>query len=582
MIDDQNYLKKELYNLIKTDSSIFDFLQSASLDGLWYWDLENPEQEWMSPGFWQTLGYEPNEKKHLSSECQCIIDQDDLKLSFDNFYKHCEDSLYPYDQVVRYKHKNGSTVWIRCRGMVIRDDTSKPIRMLGAYLNVTDIEAYQSEMNETMWRFKAIFEKGPIGVAYHRMIYDDAGNPVDYYFIDANQIYQELTGVNPVGKTVKEAFPGIENDAFDWIGTFGKVAMTGELIRFEQYLEINKRWYDVMAYQYKQHHFVAMFTEITERKHIERALVESEAKHSAMITNIADIIEVVDTEGVIRYISENVEKSFGWHAEELIGRNVFEFAHPEEIGRLQEDLTRLLSAENSTTTYECRNLCKDGQYKTIEITATNLSHNKMIDGVLLNYRDVSERKKAETALQEKENFLRAILETTTDGFWVVDLKGNIKNVNAAYCRMSGYTKEELLSMKVQDIEALETEYDTKQRIKRVIQNGAERFETRHIRKDGSIFDVEISVTFMDHDEGLLVCFCHDITERKRAEEKIAESNERFQQISETVEEVFYLVTPDSSQMLFINPAYETIWGKSCQSLYDNPLSFLDSIHDSDR
>ena len=58
-----NYLEKELYELIRTDNSIFTFLQSGSLDGIWYWDLENPENEWMSERFWTTLGYDPKKEK---------------------------------------------------------------------------------------------------------------------------------------------------------------------------------------------------------------------------------------------------------------------------------------------------------------------------------------------------------------------------------------------------------------------------------------------------------------------------------------------------------------------------------------
>lgn len=63
MQTNKNYLQQELYNLIKTDDLIFDFLQEGSLDGIWYWDLEKPENEWMSPKFWTTFGYEPSEKK---------------------------------------------------------------------------------------------------------------------------------------------------------------------------------------------------------------------------------------------------------------------------------------------------------------------------------------------------------------------------------------------------------------------------------------------------------------------------------------------------------------------------------------
>jgi len=109
------------------------------------------------------------------------------------------------------------------------------------------------------------------------MIYDDSGRAVDYFFIDANENYITLTGVDPRGKTVTQAFPGIENDPFDWIGTFGKVARTGETIHFEQYLQPNNRWYNVVSYQYKLDHFVTSFVEITKRKKAEESLKRNQA-----------------------------------------------------------------------------------------------------------------------------------------------------------------------------------------------------------------------------------------------------------------------------------------------------------------
>ena len=124
----------------------------------------------------------------------------------------------------------------------------------------------EKSLREAEWKFRALFDNGPIGVAYHAMIYDETGNAVDYYFLDANEKYLELTGVDPRGKTVTQAFPGIEKDPFDWIGTFGRVAREGQTIRFEQYLEVNDRWYDCVAYQFRPDHFIAAFQEITERK----------------------------------------------------------------------------------------------------------------------------------------------------------------------------------------------------------------------------------------------------------------------------------------------------------------------------
>ena len=154
MNGDNNYLKRELYQLIQNDSSIFEFLQEGSLDGIWYWDIEKAENEWLSPKFWQIFGYDPEEKKHLVSEWQDIINQEDLKVALSNFSKHCDDPNHPYDQVVRYRHKDGSTVWIRCRGIAIRDDNGKPIRMLGAHIDITPLKKLENQNQQLEKRVK--------------------------------------------------------------------------------------------------------------------------------------------------------------------------------------------------------------------------------------------------------------------------------------------------------------------------------------------------------------------------------------------------------------------------------------------
>ena len=146
----QHRLETELYQLIKENSGVFEFIERSSLDGMWYWDLEDPEHEWMSPKFWQTLGYAPETKDHLASEWQDIINQEDLQLAIDNFTKHCEDPKHPYDQVVRYTHKQGHTIWIRCRGLAIRDEQGKAIRMLGAHTDITELKQIEEKLIETI------------------------------------------------------------------------------------------------------------------------------------------------------------------------------------------------------------------------------------------------------------------------------------------------------------------------------------------------------------------------------------------------------------------------------------------------
>ncbi|WP_084407386.1 PAS domain-containing protein [Aestuariibacter salexigens] len=157
--NEQHRLYLELRELLRSDDRIFDFIEHSSLDGLWFWDLENPEHEWMSAKFWTTLGYDPSSKQHLASEWQEIINQDDLKLAVENFEKHCADPTYPYDQIVRYTHSSGRTVWIRCRGMAIRDENGKPIRMLGAHTDVSALKEQELERVDKETQQKLAFKK---------------------------------------------------------------------------------------------------------------------------------------------------------------------------------------------------------------------------------------------------------------------------------------------------------------------------------------------------------------------------------------------------------------------------------------
>jgi|GEM_PF-1173638 len=142
----RHYLERELYELVRTDPRIFDFLQEGSLDGIWYWDLEHPENEWMSPRFWELFGFDPPEKRHDPAEWQDIIDREHLQLVLDNFHKHLADANHPYDQVVRYTHRDGSDVWVRCRGMAIRNNEGTPIRMLGAHNDLSELKKTSQDL----------------------------------------------------------------------------------------------------------------------------------------------------------------------------------------------------------------------------------------------------------------------------------------------------------------------------------------------------------------------------------------------------------------------------------------------------
>ncbi len=131
--------------------------------------------------------------------------------------------------------------------------------------------------------------------------------------------------------------------------------------------------------------------------------------------------------------------------------------------------------------------------------------------------DISERKQAEDALRESEETHRSILHTAMDGFWLVDAQGRLQEVSETYCRMSGYSEQELLAMRIIDLEAAETAAETASHIKKILARGEDRFYSRHRRKDGSVFEVEASVQYRPLRGGRFVVFIQDLTERKQIE-----------------------------------------------------------------
>ena len=126
-----------------------------------------------------------------------------------------------------------------------------------------------------------------------------------------------------------------------------------------------------------------------------------------------------------------------------------------------------------------------------------------------------ERKRLEDALRQSAERHLSILRTAMDGFWRVDMQARLLEINQTYCQMSGYTEQELLAMKISDLEAVESMSDTAAHLKKVMEHGAGRFESSHRRKDGTCFPVEVSVQYQPVEGGVLVVFLRDITERKR-------------------------------------------------------------------
>lgn len=136
-----------------------------------------------------------------------------------------------------------------------------------------------SWMNEHF--YKEMIKSAPVSYAYHRMEYDEEGNPVDYTFLDVNEVFESMTGVTArevIGKRVTEVFPHLKEDPFDWIAYYGEVAGGGITKEFEQYSEVLGRWYQVKAFSPEPSTFATFALDITKRVATEEQVREYNEK----------------------------------------------------------------------------------------------------------------------------------------------------------------------------------------------------------------------------------------------------------------------------------------------------------------
>ena len=144
-------------------------------------------------------------------------------------------------------------------------------------------------------------------------------------------------------------------------------------------------------------------------------------------------------------------------------------------------------------------------------------------------RDIGALRAAYEALRAAASRYQTIIESSLEGFWVSDLEGRLLEVNDTYCRMTGYTREELLELGIRDLDDAEGPGEVARHLARVFASGEDNFESRHRRKDGSTFSVEVGLQFRQHDGGHFISFIRDITTRKAAEAEVLRLNEELEE-----------------------------------------------------
>ena len=273
------------------------------------------------------------------------------------------------------------------------------------------------------------------------------------------------------------------------------------------------------------------FTDISERKQAEAALSRSEQRYRSILGSSPDGVSITDLEGRVLMVSPAALKMFGFAREdEMVGRPIGDFAAPEDRESAAAGMARMLEGVLEGPT-EYRALCADGSTFHADVNSEFIRDaDGQPTGMVFTVRDITERKRQDDELRLSAERRQTILQTAMDGFWLLDMEGHLLEVNEAYCGMSGYDEQELLGMRIADLEAREATEDTASHMQKVITEGADRFESRHRRKDGSVFDIEISVQYQPADEGRMSAFLRDITERNRAEAALHDLSWRMESV----------------------------------------------------
>ena len=184
-------------------------------------------------------------------------------------------------------------------------------------------------------------------------------------------------------------------------------------------------------------------------------------------------------------------------------------------------------------------------------------------------RNITERKQSELEY-------RTIVQTTTDGFWIVRASdARILEANEAYCKMVGYTRDELLSMRIPDLEAAESPEEIKAHTRKAMETGHDFFETKHRHKDGHIVEIEVSASYSSLRGGVFFSFMRDISERKQVKKTLVESKEKFRQLFEKAPVGIAMARQD--QKIFIaNAAFCKMFGYTQEEL--RHLTITDLTH----
>ncbi|HEY9626187.1 MAG TPA: PAS domain S-box protein [Coleofasciculaceae cyanobacterium] len=295
--------------------------------------------------------------------------------------------------------------------------------------------------------------------------------------------------------------------------------------------------------------FVGLAEDISDRKQAEMALQASESRYR--------ILAEVSPVGIFRfdqplncvYVNDRWSEMTGRPKESALGKGWIAALHPDDrtemLSQWANDYAQASPGELLLNRKEGRHLRPDGSINWYFVqVAQEIDSTGTVTGYVGTLTDITEHKVSELALSQEMYRRKTLFDTSLDGIVILDQTGRILEANASFAQMLGYDLEEITTLSLVDFDAHWTPSELEQKIEQAsfCFNG---FETRHRRKDGSIYHVDISSTPVNWDgQSVQFCICRDITDRKRAEEALRQSDRRFRAIFNTMFQFIGLLSPE--------------------------------------
>lgn len=262
---------------------------------------------------------------------------------------------------------------------------------------------------------------------------------------------------------------------------------------------------------------ISLFQDITDRQERQRDL----ERYRAYLEGSTDIIAVLDQDGTVQYQSPSLTRILGYETNELIGEYAFEYIHPDDKESALETFERLLSSDKRRLSHQLRFNTAANEWRWLELRGTDYRDHPSINGIVVNARDVTERKQREQTLEATTAQLESLFDESPDMINLHDIDGNIIDPNPRLCEQTGYDAATLTEMKVWDLDELADPAKITDYWEEMEPNDETKREGRYRRKDGSTFPVEVHIRRHEIDgEERFIVIGRDISERKQREEQL--------------------------------------------------------------